>query len=84
LLAHPARDERGLDAAAGLVDDPRRFRDGVERQFGRERVLMHIRIAALSGVHAVPALFLMGVPYNGEPDATELAAAVDAGRRRPS
>jgi hypothetical protein len=45
---------------------------------------MHIRIAALSGVHAVPGVSLMGVTYNGEPDASELAAAVDAGRRRPS
>jgi hypothetical protein len=80
LLAHPPRDERGLDALADLVEDQDRFRADVESQVGRARVFEHIALAAISGVHAVPCVFIDGIRYDGEPSTDELRAAIDASR----
>jgi hypothetical protein len=77
LLTRPPKNERAVFAAGELVQNPERFRTEVENRIGRERIFEHIRLAAASGVHTVPALFIGGARYDGEHDAHELAAAID-------
>jgi hypothetical protein len=76
-LTRPPKNEPAVLAAAELVQDPERFRTEVEKRIGRERILEHIRLAAASGVHTVPAVFVGGARYDGEHDPHELAAAID-------
>jgi protein-disulfide isomerase len=87
LLAHAPSDEPAIDAIGALVEDRDRFRADVERRSGRAAILEHIALAAASGVHAVPTVFIAGVRYDGEPDVAELTAAIQrlpAYRRGPS
>jgi hypothetical protein len=87
LLEHAPGDARAIDALWTLVPDRDRFRADVERQSGRERILEDIALAAASGVHAVPTVFIAGVRYDGEPDVDELTAAIQrlpAYRPRPT
>lgn len=82
-LRRQPTDDRSVLAAAGLVPDPEQFRADVTDGNGRARVLADIRRGQASGVHSVPAVFIGGAPYEGEPDATELAAALDSPAARP-
>jgi hypothetical protein len=77
LLTRPPNNERGVFAAAELVQDPERFRTEVEKRIGHERILRHIRLATASGVHTAPAVFIGGARYDGEHDPHELASAID-------
>lgn len=77
LLEHPPNDEHAVLALAELVQDPDQFRAAVENGTGRERILEHIRLAGASGVAAVPTVFIGAARYFGEPDAHELATALD-------
>jgi Thioredoxin len=88
LLERPPRDEPAVLAVGKVTADPDRFRSDLERQTGRERVLAHIRLAAASGVHAVPTVFIGETRYDGEPEASELISAIERvpkhRRTRPS
>jgi protein-disulfide isomerase len=77
LLTRPPKNERAVFAAAELVQDPERFRTEVAQRIGHKRILEHVRLAAASGVHTVPAVFIGGARYDGEHDPHELASAID-------
>ena len=77
LLEHPPNDEHAVLALAELVHDPDQFRAAVENGSGRDRILEHIRLAGASGVAAVPTVFIGAARYFGEPDAHELATALN-------
>jgi hypothetical protein len=77
LLERPPNDEQAILALGELVEDPDRFHAAVENGVGRARILDHIRLAGASGVAGVPTVFIGAARYFGEPDARELAAALD-------
>jgi hypothetical protein len=83
LLERPPKDEDEVLALSELVEDPERFRADVDDGSGRERILADIRVAAASGVAGVPTVFIGAARYYGEPDAQELAAALENPAARP-
>lgn len=82
-LARPPTDQQDVLAAARFAQDEDQFRSHVEARAGREQIIKNIDLARASGVHSVPAVFIGGVPYEGEHDAAELAAALDSPTARP-
>jgi protein-disulfide isomerase len=83
LLERPPKDEEGVLALSDLVDDPQRFRAAVEDGSGRDQILADIRLAGASGVAGVPTVFIGSARYYGEPDAQELAVALENPAARP-
>ncbi len=82
-LLNQPKDARSVLAAADLVPDPDRFRADIADGRAKRRILADIRLARASGVHGAPATFIGGTPYEGEADATQLAAALDSPAARP-
>jgi hypothetical protein len=77
LLKRTRVDERAVSAVARLVKDADQFRHDLASGAGRGRILDHIQLAGSSGVHAVPTIFIHGLRYDSEPDASGLAAEID-------
>ncbi len=54
-----------LATASRVVADPERLRLEVSNGRYREKVVEHIHHATTSGAHAIPALYINAVPYDG-------------------
>jgi protein-disulfide isomerase len=83
LLERPPKDEDAVLALGELVEDPEAFRAAIDAGSGRERILADIRLAGASGVAGVPTVFIGAARYYGEPDAHELASALENPAARP-
>ena len=70
-------DEANLLATASrVVADPERLRLEVSNGRHREKVIEHIHQATASGAHAIPALYIDAVPYDGLLDVDGLTRAL--------
>jgi hypothetical protein len=83
LLERPPSNAEQVLALGGLVEDPATFRAAIDEGSGRERILADIRLAAASGVAGVPTVFIGAARYYGEPNAEELASALENPAARP-
>jgi hypothetical protein len=64
-----------LATASRVVADPERLRLEVNNGWHREKVVEHIHQATASGAHAIPALYINAVPYDGLLDVDGLTRA---------
>ena len=78
LLAQTPADERAVLAVGDSLADMDRFLSAIRERGASANILADVKLAAASGVHAVPTVFIDGVRFDGDHRVDELTAAIDA------
>jgi hypothetical protein len=65
-----------LATASRLVGDPQRLQLEISNGRYRDKVVEHIQQATASGAHAIPAVYIDAIPYNGRLDVDGLTRAL--------